>query len=55
VADIDVVRKKRSATTMYWILAAVILAMIVWWIAGRSADGSQSGARLAPASLAVAV
>ena len=35
MAEIDVVRKKRSAT-MYWILATVILAVVAWWLVARS-------------------
>jgi hypothetical protein len=50
VAEIDLVRKKRSAT-MYWILAAVILAVVAWWLVGRSGT-NESGSRSiqAPAS-----
>jgi hypothetical protein len=43
VAEIDVVRKKRSAT-MYWILAGVILAVLAWWLVARS-ETNESGSR----------
>jgi hypothetical protein len=52
VAEIDVVRKKRSAT-MYWILAGVILAVVAWWLVARTGT-NESGSRTQVPSSAIA-
>jgi hypothetical protein len=45
MADIDIVPKRRSSTWMWVLLAAIIVALIVWMMAG-SADVPSSGANL---------
>jgi hypothetical protein len=63
MADIDVVPKGRSATWIWWVIAAVIIVIALMWMLGRNrttagAPSSMQQAPLfepAPAAVAAAV
>ena len=43
MADIDVVPKHKSNTWLWWIVAAIIVAVILFMVLGGRSDGARTG------------